>query len=380
MPPAISVAMIVRNESAQLEACLSGLAAVADEICVVDTGSDDDSLDIARRFGCKTAEFTWCDDFAAARNASLDLCTGDWALVVDADERIAPADAPRLRALTRVPPKCCYRFITCNYTDAIQTAGFVPCAVNDPWALGFAGWHPSGKVRLFPNGAGARFEGRLHELVNRSLEQRGFKVLTADICIHHYPLLRTNEQLLRKQALYAAMALAKCRERPDDAQACAELGAQYAEMGEYRQAAAAYRDAVRLAPGNAGHLREFGAMLHLLGQYSDARQVLELALRLDPDAAEGWRNLGVAQAACGAWTEALACFQRAAALSPGDSETHRSRAVALENLGRLAEAVPAAREALRLNPHSVLARELFERQQAAIEQVIKTEGPPADLP
>ena len=80
----ISVSMIVRNEESCLARCLASVAG-ADELVVVDTGSTDASKAIASGFGARLFDFTWCDDFAAARNYSLSHCTGDWILVIDAD-------------------------------------------------------------------------------------------------------------------------------------------------------------------------------------------------------------------------------------------------------------------------------------------------------
>jgi glycosyltransferase involved in cell wall biosynthesis len=184
------VAMIVKDESAQLVECLSGIAGFADEICLVDTGSRDNTVEIARQHKAKVTFFIWCDDFAAARNESLRKCTKDWIFVLDADERVAPEDFARLRQLVEGPANVCYRFETRNYTNTDSVAEFQRCRPDDPHRRGFAGWYPSSKVRLFPNSSGARFTGTVHELVNESLEQNGIRVVNSDIPIHHYPFMK----------------------------------------------------------------------------------------------------------------------------------------------------------------------------------------------
>jgi tetratricopeptide (TPR) repeat protein len=86
--------MIVRNEEAYLERCLASAGPVADEIIVVDTGSEDRTREIARGQGAKVFEFPWRDDFSAARNEALNRAEGDWILSLDADEYLeegAPA-------------------------------------------------------------------------------------------------------------------------------------------------------------------------------------------------------------------------------------------------------------------------------------------------
>ena len=85
IPPHLTLAMIVRNEEAYLSRCLLSVKNLADEIIVVDTGSVDATKQIALDAGAKIVDFPWCDDFSAARNAGLDVATGRWILVLDAD-------------------------------------------------------------------------------------------------------------------------------------------------------------------------------------------------------------------------------------------------------------------------------------------------------
>ena len=79
----LSLAMIVKNEAANLPRCLASVQGLVDEMVVVDTGSTDDTVAIAESFGARMGHFPWTDDFAAARNESLRLCTGGWVLVLD---------------------------------------------------------------------------------------------------------------------------------------------------------------------------------------------------------------------------------------------------------------------------------------------------------
>ena len=103
----LSLCLIARDEEVRLERCLESVRALVDELCVLDTGSRDATRALAQRLGARTAAFEWCDDFAAARNASLELATGDWALVLDADEALlTPATEARARieAFARAHP------------------------------------------------------------------------------------------------------------------------------------------------------------------------------------------------------------------------------------------------------------------------------------
>src|SRR5580692_9110946 len=86
-----SLAMIVRDAETQIEGVLEDASTFCDELIVVDTGSEDATKELAAARGAKVFEFEWIDDFAAARNASFEHCTGDWILWLDADDRIPPA-------------------------------------------------------------------------------------------------------------------------------------------------------------------------------------------------------------------------------------------------------------------------------------------------
>ena len=98
--PKISLCMIVKNEAQYIERCIKSARRAADEIIVVDTGSSDDTAEIARRLGAKTRQHQWKSDFSEARNYSIEQATGDWILYLDADEVLTPDACSRLWRLT----------------------------------------------------------------------------------------------------------------------------------------------------------------------------------------------------------------------------------------------------------------------------------------
>ena len=95
--PTLSLAMIVKNEEKNLGHCLASVKDLVDEMVVVDTGSTDGTVALAESFGARLGHFPWTGDFAAARNESLRLSTGDWVLVLDADEAVDALDHPKVR-------------------------------------------------------------------------------------------------------------------------------------------------------------------------------------------------------------------------------------------------------------------------------------------
>ena len=88
-PHRVALVMISRNEAARIVRALASARPCVDELVVLDTGSTDATVALARSAGARVAYFDWIDDFSAARNAALDLADADWNLIVDADEWIA---------------------------------------------------------------------------------------------------------------------------------------------------------------------------------------------------------------------------------------------------------------------------------------------------
>jgi tetratricopeptide (TPR) repeat protein len=139
----LSAALIVKDEAVRLDACLTSLRGLVDEIVVVDTGSTDGSVAVAEQHRAVIAHELWQGDFAAPRNRGLDLATGDWILCIDADERVQ-GDFDGVRSLL---------------ADADTHVGFRVRFVPR------VGWTPSREYRLWRNRPDIRFEGPIHETV-----------------------------------------------------------------------------------------------------------------------------------------------------------------------------------------------------------------------
>lgn len=95
----ISLCMIVKNEEKTLARCLSSVGEAADEIIIMDTGSTDRTKEIAAQFTDKVYDFTWVDDFSAARNAAYAKATMEYILWLDADDVLLSEDKEKLLAL-----------------------------------------------------------------------------------------------------------------------------------------------------------------------------------------------------------------------------------------------------------------------------------------
>ena len=171
--PTISLCMIVKNEEDWIELCLKSVQSLISEAIVVDTGSTDRTVELARSCGAKIFNFDWCDDFAAARNFSISHATGDWILILDADEVIAARDLPEFDILTS-NRAICTEFMQRHYTDDHRLSDFTPIYGEFPeYEKGQLGYFESNCVRLFPNHEKLEYRGKVHELVEHSIDEQG---------------------------------------------------------------------------------------------------------------------------------------------------------------------------------------------------------------
>lgn len=314
--------MIVRDEEDHLLACHESFLALDAEWIIVDTGSVDETITIAKSFADHVEAVSWCDDFSAVRNAAIAKCTGSWIFIIDADERMTADGVRWLADATALPADRAYRFLTKNFTGSMVRSGFTP----DASFAGYSGWYPSRKVRLFPNASLIRFRGVVHEMVEPSLVEGQIPILDSPFAVHHFPESKSPDSLKRKQHMYLRLGKHKLEVAPDDAAAHFEYGNQCAEMGAYAEAVAAFRAALKIDGGMAAGWKDLGAVLHLMGLQDEAEQSLRIAIRMDRALDEAWRNLGVVLAAKGQFDEALDAIAMAAQLNPQWSEAKRYQA------------------------------------------------------
>lgn len=176
MDARISLCMIVKDEAQNIRRCLESVQGVVDEIIVVDTGSTDETCQIAGALGARVHSFPWNENFSDARNASLELATGDWILFLDADEELARESREALRRLTS--------------DDSVE--GYFVKIVN---YLGNEGWIetcPDLVFRLFRNRREYRFRGAIHEQIANVILEKNSRAayrIAEEMVIIHYGYL-----------------------------------------------------------------------------------------------------------------------------------------------------------------------------------------------
>ncbi len=255
----ISLITICRDEAENLDRCLESVRGVADELCVLDTGSTDDTIAVARRHGATVGELPWGDDFAAARNASLGLATGDWALILDADEElVTPGARAALEGFALAHPRAIGRLRLANL-DAEGAGSEIDLS------------------RFFPLGMGLTFRGKVHEQLAadaRELERldTGAKIL------HHGYRAETIAARSKLQRNRRLLTLA-VEEDPADPYLWYHLGRTAFVAEEHQRALDACARAIELlGAGDTPYLgllyETAGYALRSLGRSAEARTLL----------------------------------------------------------------------------------------------------------
>ena len=148
----LTVCLITRNEERFLAKSLQSIRDLAHQIVVVDTGSTDATVEIAKQFSAEVHRFPWNDDFSAARNEALKYATGDWVLSLDADEELLPEHRETLRQQMLAASVIAFRLPMIDVGREQEGFSHVP--------------------RLYRNCPGLFYVGRVHEQVFSSITVR----------------------------------------------------------------------------------------------------------------------------------------------------------------------------------------------------------------
>ena len=302
----ISACLIVRDEAQCLPAALLSLKPLADEIIVVDTGSTDKSIKIARMFGCEVFSFPWNDNFSEARNFSLSKASGDWVLGFDADEQLAAGDLAAIaELLERSTEPTAYSFPIRNYTDRISQQDLTANTGEYPGEERGLGWTRSERPRLFPNDSRIRYAGVVHETVVDSLLDCAVTIRTCDIPVHHYGKLNEAKSL-EKQEYYYLLGVRKLEETGGGLKALLELAIQATELRRFQEAEALWHKLLRALPENADAYFNLGYIYLSVGDYRKARLHALQGARLAPEMKEAAFNLAKCELYLGHTEQALA--------------------------------------------------------------------------
>lgn len=375
--------MIVKNEAHQLGRCLDSVRAVVEEMIVVDTGSTDNTIEVAQSLGAQVHEFTWCNDFSSARNVSLSYASGDWILVLDADEVLTSDIVPSIQQVMQQP-----------HTLVANLVRREVGATQSPYSL---------VSRLFRRHPMLQFSRPYHAMIDDSVvylrqQDPTWQIVDLpEVAILHYgyaPSAITSRSKLQTAKTVMEGFL---NTHPQDPYVCSKLGALYLQLGDYpggvellerglaaltsltapidddapmsyelhyhlgsayarlqqlEQAVQHYQQAIRqpiLDCLKLGAYNNLGTLLQRQGHLEQAKAMYETCLAIDPNLAIGHYNLGMTLKAMGQLAGAIEHYQQAISLAPDSAEAHQNLGVALLKAGRVPESLQAFQQAIMLH-------------------------------
>jgi GT2 family glycosyltransferase/Flp pilus assembly protein TadD len=315
---AVSLCMIVKDEERNLPRCLNSLKPVVDEIIIVDTGSSDRSRNVSELFGARVFDHSWCADFSAARNAGLKEATGNWILVMDADEVLSFLDYDRFRRMIAdsAGKRVAFDMVTRNYLSKINVEKWHQNDSLYPHQEAGAGWTPSSKVRMFPNMKGIRFHNAIHEMVDASLSKERIAVRETSIPVHHYGYL-DEERQKRKGEQYYQLGKKKLSETgEDDIKALSELAIQAGDIGRYEEAIELWDKVIAMNPSLALAYFNRGFVYLQMGKFRESRDASARAMKLKGDYYEAVNNFTMAELCLGNLQEAIKALEKTLSEKP----------------------------------------------------------------
>jgi glycosyltransferase involved in cell wall biosynthesis len=292
--PLISACLIVRDEEQFLERCLLSVRRLTRDMVVVDTGSKDATLAIARRCGARVYELPWRDDFSAARNYAIERARGTWILTIDADEEIPPEQAERLRSqVAAASPDVAGMSILLNNVQGVDDH-----RVRDAGRA----------VRVFRNLPGHRYVSPVHEQIAPAVVQTG-RLLSSDVFFWHYGYLDevvvSKDKISRNLRLLQSALDQVAEASPFRGYLLMQIGREHQRQREPELADRVLSEALRVTEdGGTAQTRSphyfalasyYTENLLQLGRHADAAAFAQHALEHIPRSSDLWFFLGAAE-------------------------------------------------------------------------------------
>jgi len=347
--PTVSLCMITKNEEKCLTECLNSVKELVDEMIIVDTGSTDKTKEIAADFGARIFDFEWCDDFSAARNESLKHATGDWILVLDADEALAKKDCEKIKEIVGNASSDIVGFIliergyTNNSTESGWTTSIGDCYEESKCASGYC-LNPI--VRLFKNNQKIQYKGVIHETITESANRLG-KILPSNIPIHHYG--KIDQGFKQKTKFYEKLGLKKIKEEGNYI-SYYELGRDYVGESKLDEAIQYLQSCVELNESFFDGWFVLGNVYLMKKNFVKAEEVYNKALALNKNNASLYSNMALVFISRKDYRNAVDYFIKSISINPKNASAHYNLGICFHATGNNKKAYLALKNAIELDP------------------------------
>ncbi|MCW5939173.1 MAG: glycosyltransferase [Fimbriimonadaceae bacterium] len=241
----VSLCMIVKNEERVIRDCLESAMPFFSQTVVVDTGSTDRTVEIARSMGAEVYVHPWEDSFSVARNHSLAHAKGQWVFWLDADDTLPIDTGLKVLHAALTAPRHVHGFV-------------VPVQfVEENHGFGTRVDH----VKLFRNFPGLQFEGRIHEQILGNLRKHGGEVARIDGVVLHSGYDTSEQGQARKRERDAKLLALDLQERPGHPFVLFNLGMTAHFTGHHEEAIKWLGQSIACAASGESHVRKSYALL-----------------------------------------------------------------------------------------------------------------------
>lgn len=271
--------MIVKNEEKNIERALSWGKEIMWEQIVVDTGSTDQTEELAKKMGAEIYHFAWIDDFAAAKNYAIQQAKGDWIIFLDADEYFSQEDARKLLTMLEKLERSRYNAVSASWIQIDGSENILEEKTGErlKWQMtvkadGSRGVSLSGtQIRVFRNQPGLRYQGRIHEKLYMENGELLCLDASQELSILHTGYTASELEEKKKVERNIALIKKELEAYPNDYKMMIYLGDSYYQQGRKTEALQWYRDAASYLPESLKEDNIQGTMLfkHLLLLYMD---------------------------------------------------------------------------------------------------------------
>ncbi|VAX17223.1 Glycosyl transferase, group 2 family protein [hydrothermal vent metagenome] len=347
----LALLMIVKDEEANVGRAIESVKDIVDEIVVVDTGSVDQTPDIAEKLGANVHHFKWTGDYSAARNACLEKAGADWVLWLDADEMISKTDHAKIKELINQDDVDGYYLIQRNYCHGLGRDDWTKAEGEYPdMELSHAGFTQNPALRLFRRVKGIKWEGSVRENVEPDDTSTRWVTTAAEVVCHHYGYAGAPAGLIEKRKMHIDLAREKAGAKKKDPQSWFELGTMLFEAGEWEECIKPFTRAFKL-DSNYLEAMYYVAMSYFeLGKMQEAWDALEKLLKREPSHAGGFVVLAGIERLHENFDDALAFYDKAIAARPDLFSAWYNKATLLLTLDKADEASECFEKTLALMP------------------------------
>jgi glycosyltransferase involved in cell wall biosynthesis len=271
----ISLCMIVKNEENMLERCLESISHIVDEMIIVDTGSTDKTIEIAKKFGAEIFIFPWDNSFANARNFSLEKASKDWILIMDGDDKFEKEDTEKLlQCIKDSNSTNAYYFRTLSFSGEKPDNNDIISNLN---------------IRLIRNKIGYRFSGNIHEQLVPCISDIGkiHAIKIGDIRFYHYGYLIKTVNEKDKRNRNVELIKKELENNPQNPFMLYNMGNEYYAMLDFDKALEYYLYSYKYFEPSAGYssrlIVRIVSCYEILKKYEVEFKFIDVGLKFYPN-------------------------------------------------------------------------------------------------